>query len=64
MARGEKNGNNNNRKFTTQGSVNTAIKSICDIMRRSNCTGTLQYVPIKIWVSALSNKRELKDEHL
>lgn len=30
--------------------VNTAIKSICDIMRRSNCAGALQYVPELTWV--------------
>src|SRR3989338_9104068 len=35
----------NNKRLVTQHSVNTAIKGICDIMRRSNCAGALQYVP-------------------
>jgi type I restriction enzyme M protein len=34
----------------TQGSVNSAIKSICDVMRRSNCAGALQYVPELTWL--------------
>lgn len=36
---------NNGRRLATQQSLNGAIKSICDIMRRSNCAGALQYVP-------------------
>ena len=32
------------------GSVNGLIKSICDIMRRSNCAGALQYVPELTWL--------------
>ena len=40
----------NNRKLTTQQSVNGAVKSICDIMRRSNCAGALQYVPELTWI--------------
>ena len=31
-------------------SVNSAIKSICDIMRRSNCAGAMQYVPELTWI--------------
>ena len=31
-------------------SVNAVVKSICDIMRRSNCAGALQYVPELTWV--------------
>lgn len=38
-------GNGNNRRLATQQSANAAVKSICDIMRRSNCAGALQYVP-------------------
>jgi hypothetical protein len=30
--------------------VNAAVKSICDIMRRSNCAGALQYVPELTWI--------------
>jgi len=37
--------NSNGRKLPTQKSVNQAVKAICDIMRRSNCAGALQYVP-------------------
>lgn len=44
-----KNGNDNGRKLTTPQSVNAAIKAICDIMRRSNCAGALQYVPELTW---------------
>jgi len=40
----------NGKRLATQQSVNAAIKSICDIMRRSNCAGALQYVPELTWV--------------
>ena len=33
-----------------QQSVDQAIKSICDIMRRGNCAGALQYVPELTWI--------------
>ncbi|HLB50364.1 MAG TPA: type I restriction-modification system subunit M N-terminal domain-containing protein [Anaerolineales bacterium] len=36
--------------FTTQQSLNGAIKTICDILRRSNCAGALQYVPELTWI--------------
>lgn len=42
--------NGNNRRFNGQQSLNSAIKSICDIMRRSNCAGALQYVPELTWI--------------
>jgi type I restriction enzyme M protein len=35
----------NGRAFNGQQSLNSAIKSICDIMRRSNCARALQHVP-------------------
>ena len=38
------------KRLATQQSVNSSIKSICDIMRRSNCAGALQYVPELTWV--------------
>ena len=38
------------KKHTTQQSVNSTVKSICDIMRRSNCAGALQYVPELTWI--------------
>jgi type I restriction enzyme M protein len=50
MAR-RKNGNSTNgRKLTTQQSVDQVVKSICDIMRRGNCAGALQYVPELTWI--------------
>ena len=36
MANSRKNGSGNGRKFTTQQSLDGAVKGICDIMRRSN----------------------------
>ncbi|HJW76316.1 MAG TPA: N-6 DNA methylase [Thermoleophilia bacterium] len=38
------------KKLATQQSVNQAVKQICDIMRRSNCAGALQYVPELTWI--------------
>src|SRR5260221_1084596 len=40
----------NGRAFTTQQSLNSAIWSICDILRRSNCAGALQYVAELTWI--------------
>lgn len=42
--------NGNGKALNTQQSVNQAIKSICDVMRRSNCAGALQYVPELTWI--------------
>ncbi len=42
--------NGNGKKFVSQQSVNGAVKTICDIMRRSNCAGALQYVPELTWI--------------
>jgi type I restriction enzyme M protein len=51
MAKGQKKSNNGNgKKLATQQSVDQAIKSICDIMRRGNCAGALQYVPELTWI--------------
>jgi len=36
--------------FASQQSLNAEIKSICDIMRRSNCAGAMQYVPELTWL--------------
>ena len=33
------------RSHTIQQSVDQAVKAICDIMRRGNCAGVMQYVP-------------------
>lgn len=61
MARNGRNGNE--RRLATQQSVNGAIKSICDIMRRSNCAGALQYVPELTWILFLRilDEQEAKD---
>ncbi len=56
-------GNGNGKKLATQQSVNGAIKSICDIMRRSNCAGALQYVPELTWILFLRilDEREARE---
>lgn len=46
----KKNSNDNGKTFTTQQGLNSYIKGICDIMRRSNCAGALQYVPELSWL--------------
>ena len=43
-------GNNGGQRLASPQSVNAAVKSICDIMRRSNCAGALQYVPELTWI--------------
>ena len=54
---------NNSKHLSTQQSVNAAIKSICDIMRRSNCAGALQYVPELTWILFLRilDERETRE---
>src|SRR2546422_3574605 len=53
----------NSRTFNSQQSLNGAIKSICDIMRRSNCAGALQYVPELTWILFLRilDEREVQE---
>src|SRR5438093_254951 len=53
----------NGKRHATQQSVNSAIKSICDIMRRSNCAGALQYVPELTWILFLRilDERETRE---
>ncbi|MBI3950043.1 MAG: hypothetical protein HY314_06275 [Acidobacteria bacterium] len=51
--------NNQGKILTTPQSLNGAIKNICDIMRRSNCAGALQFQNPKLvrgW-----KRRELQD---
>src|SRR3990170_493737 len=43
-------------------SLNSYIKSICDIMRRSNCAGALQYVPELTWMLFLRILDEREEE--
>ncbi len=47
----------------TQQSVNAAVWAICDIMRRSNCAGALQYVPELTWILFLRilDERETRE---
>ncbi len=40
----------NSKSLGPQQSVNSAVKAICDIMRRSNCAGAMQYVPELTWI--------------
>jgi type I restriction enzyme M protein len=49
----------NNKSLATQQSLKVAIKSICNIMRRSNCAGALRYVPKLTWILFL----RILDEH-
>src|SRR5216117_3160904 len=53
----------NGKRHATQQSVNSAVKSICDIMRRSNCAGALQYVPELTWILFLRilDERETRE---
>ncbi len=50
----KKNANNNNGKspkaINSTHSLSAFVKSICDIMRRSNCASALQYVPELTWI--------------
>lgn len=58
------NGNTGNSKnYTSQQSLNRAILGICDILRRSNCAGALQYVPELTWLLFLRilDEREQAD---
>ena len=49
----------NGKRLVSQQSVNAVVKSICDIMRRSNCAGAMQYVPELTWILFL----RILDEH-
>jgi type I restriction-modification system DNA methylase subunit len=63
MPQSHSGGGGNNKSFATQQSLNGAIKSICDIMRRSNCAGALQYVPELTWILFLRilDEREMRE---
>jgi hypothetical protein len=63
MARPRKNGKVNGKALATPQSVNMAVKGICDIMRRSNCAGALQYVPELTWILFLRilDERETRE---
>jgi type I restriction enzyme M protein len=50
-------------KLASPQSVNAAVKSICDIMRRSNCAGAMKYVPELTWILFLRilDEREARE---
>ena len=54
----------NNKSLASQQSVNAAVKAICDIMRRSNCAGAMQYVPELTWILFLSILDERETQEL
>ena len=45
-------------------SLSTFVKSICDVMRRSNCASALQYVPELTWILFLRilDAQEVRDQ--
>ena len=47
-------------------SLNVAIKSICDVMRRDNCKGALEYVPELTWILFLRilDEREAEEAQI
>jgi type I restriction enzyme M protein len=49
------------KKHATQQSVDAAIKSVCDIMRRGNVASALQYVPELTWIMFLRILDESED---
>src|SRR5438874_4377040 len=53
----------NGKRLLTQQSVNSAVKAICDVMRRSNCAGALQHVPELTWILFLRilDEREARE---
>ena len=55
--------NGNAKRLATPQFVNSAIKSICDVMRRSNCAGAMQYVPELTWILFLRilDERETRE---
>src|ERR1700751_5390214 len=50
MAAKAKNSIKKGRSIKSPRSLSTFVKSICDIMRRSNCASALQYVPELTWI--------------
>ena len=56
--------NGNGKRLATPQSVDQAVKSICDIMRRGNCAGAMQYVPELTWILFLRilDEKEHREE--
>src|SRR5437867_3376883 len=59
----KKTNNGNGKKHVTAQSLNAAVKSICDIMRRSNVAGAMNYVPELTWILFLRilDEREARE---
>src|SRR5687767_5076387 len=57
------NSNGRTRKFTTQASLDSYVWGICNILRRSNCAGAMQYVPEITWILFLRilDEREARE---
>ncbi len=55
---------NASKKIGSVGSLSKFVKSICDVMRRSNCASALQYVPELTWILFLRilDAQEARDE--
>lgn len=55
----------NGKQLSSQQSVNQTVKSVCDIMRRSNCKGAMQYVPELTWILFLRilDEREQREAY-
>jgi type I restriction enzyme M protein len=50
------------KRIDSQSALNSAVWSICDVMRRSNCAGALQYVPELTWILFL-RILDVREEH-
>ena len=52
------------KRLQTPQSINVTVKTICDIMRRSNCAGALQYIPELTWILFLRilDEQEMQEE--
>jgi type I restriction enzyme M protein len=50
MARPSKANGGNGSRVNSPQNLNAAVWSICDVLRRSNCAGALQYVPELTWI--------------
>lgn len=53
---------NGNGRFSDQSSMNSYIKSICDIMRRDKTKGAMQYIPELTWMMFLRILDEKEQE--
>jgi type I restriction enzyme M protein len=64
MARAAKANGGNGARVDGPQSLNAAVWSICDVLRRSNCAGALQYVPELTWILFLRvlDSMEARDE--